>query len=498
MKTLLHTLTLSMLLLTVACSQQAQISNEDKMAHAPKSVLAKLEPYSTDAIEKAGVTAEWGVLEAPENRSNVNSRKISVPFIRLLAQTDTPAPPIFILNGGPGDTPTPLETFDQYVPILKNFLVRSDVVMVEQRGVGFAQPALSCEGSYDLTASAPINYQEALEKHERYLITCAKAWKAKGVDLGGYNVKELAADVNDVRETLNYDKISILGGSFGSFLGFSMLRDYSETIDRAVLMQIEGPNHSAKLPSTYQQHLLQLQDQINQQADLKKRIPNIVTLIEELSHSLNEAPATYRVQHPSNNEPVEISMGEADLKLAIAISMGRYGVRDIPAHLIDIETGNYEWLANVSKYIRFNRHHNLMKEIVDCSSGATQERLETIEAESLLYTLGNSANWTHLDSCRAFTEFDIGDEQRSAFKSSVPTLLINGTEDARTPMANMHEVAKYFDKVQTITVTGGTHDLFQEAMPLIIPSLMSYLTSNEIPVIKQSKVSADFTLTTRD
>src|SRR5689334_17683556 len=54
---------------------------------------------------KAGKTeysADCGTLVVPENRSDSNSRLIALPVIRVRALRNSPAEPIFYLQGGPG------------------------------------------------------------------------------------------------------------------------------------------------------------------------------------------------------------------------------------------------------------------------------------------------------------------------------------------------------------------------------------------------------------
>jgi len=63
--------------------------------------LVGLEPCTYEANKKK-YDADCGTLVLPENRSNPDSRLIALPVIRVRALSDSPAEPIFFLQGGPG------------------------------------------------------------------------------------------------------------------------------------------------------------------------------------------------------------------------------------------------------------------------------------------------------------------------------------------------------------------------------------------------------------
>jgi hypothetical protein len=54
------------------------------------------------ATEDASQAADCGTLVVPQNRADPQSRLSGLPVIRLGAQSDQPAEPVFYLEGGPG------------------------------------------------------------------------------------------------------------------------------------------------------------------------------------------------------------------------------------------------------------------------------------------------------------------------------------------------------------------------------------------------------------
>ena len=138
---------------------------------------------------------------------------------------------------------------DQFLPFVPQ--LPFDLILVEQRGVGNSRPRLDCPGSYDLPINRPADFRNMLGTAKEHTEACVQFWESRGVDLSGYNAKEMATDINTLREALGYEKINLIGGSFGSHHGLAVLRYFGEHIDRAVLSAVEGPDHTIKLPSTY-------------------------------------------------------------------------------------------------------------------------------------------------------------------------------------------------------------------------------------------------------
>ncbi len=123
------------------------------------------------------------------------------------------------------------------------------MVVVSQRGIGPSQPSTIIETT---TPTTPLDqpYDDAVagEAFRSGLARERALWESHGVDLSGFTVVEAAADVNDVRAALGYDKIVVWGVSFGSHWGMSVLRYHPEIVERAVLTGMEGPDHTYDHP----------------------------------------------------------------------------------------------------------------------------------------------------------------------------------------------------------------------------------------------------------
>src|SRR5918995_5972842 len=86
-----------------------------------------LEPCSY-GTENGSYAADCGTLVVPETRADPTSRLIALPVTRIRARSDSPAEPIFRLEGGPGGT-------NMKFSKASRFAAKHDVVLLGYRGV---------------------------------------------------------------------------------------------------------------------------------------------------------------------------------------------------------------------------------------------------------------------------------------------------------------------------------------------------------------------------
>jgi pimeloyl-ACP methyl ester carboxylesterase len=291
----------------------------------------------------------------------------------------------------------------------------------------------------------------------QFLSNAVHYWGSRGLDLGGYNVREMAADIDDVRRALGYDIITLLGGSFGSHHSLTYMRDFGQHVHRAFLWSIEGPNHTVKLPSNIQVHLERLADMFAEHFPLQ---PNLLELLAEVMERLENKPVRCETLHPSTLEPRVVSLGKYDLQLTLANGLGSTPfLEQLPSRIHQLVKGEYSWLAEQVIRERTHPDINLMFAVTDYASGATQARKEQILAEAPQAMLGNAINDPFHQFSDLFGAYDLGDQFRENYHSEVETLLVSGSLDARTPISNAEEVVSSLPNGSRVVIEGTSHDL---------------------------------------
>jgi pimeloyl-ACP methyl ester carboxylesterase len=435
-----------------------QVGRVKEVLDLIKSVI-QLDPFLFYPDSGPPIPAERGQLFVPENRKK-GGQHIMIPFVRFCSSSKKPGTPIIFLQGGPGEEV--LEDLQKIWarPMWRPLLKVADFIFIEQRGSGLSRPNLDCSGLIHVPLGEPGSAGLYRDAHRTYFSRAVDYWQERGVDLGGYNVCEMAADIDDLRRALGYKKISLFGGSFGSHHGFALLRYYGPTIERAFLFGIEGPNHTLKLPGTIQKHLVKLDAMLKNDPAFNKHIPNLLELIADVLNRLEKKPETIETQHPQTKERVSVTLGKYDLQLVTAKRMGstRF-LQMLPALYLAMAKGDFSWLAEKVVKERVGQKGNLMAAITDCASGATATRREQISREAPAILFGNAINEPFHDFCDLFGNNDLGDEYRGKLVSNVPIALVCGSLDARTPVSNARELIPDLANSQLITIEGASHDL---------------------------------------
>ncbi len=172
-------------------------------------------------------------LAVPERHGDAASREIAIAAYVLPATGPAPAPdPIFYLRGGPGGSgigavPT--------VARLSALRRDRDIVVVDQRGTGFSEPALTCPEIAAARGPAVVRADASAATAWR---ACNARLRASGIDLGAYTTAAAAQDLELLRAALGAPAVNLYGTSYGSSVALEMMRAHPRSVRSSVL---DGP-----------------------------------------------------------------------------------------------------------------------------------------------------------------------------------------------------------------------------------------------------------------
>ncbi|MEV4106134.1 alpha/beta hydrolase [Nonomuraea sp. NPDC049695] len=148
-----------------------------------------------------------GFLEVPERR-DAPGRTIKVGYAVHTSTAKNRRPdPVVYMSGGPASASMQLTGF------LSQMFPDRDVVAVEQRGNRYSQPVLGCPE----TAEALLGQlRRPTADAAAAAGQCRARLQEQGVDLRGYNTKEIAADVVALRQKLGYESWNLFGVSYST------------------------------------------------------------------------------------------------------------------------------------------------------------------------------------------------------------------------------------------------------------------------------------------
>jgi pimeloyl-ACP methyl ester carboxylesterase len=176
----------------------------------------------------------------PQDQDEVRCGRVTVPLVRadpaagtaelqvaIVASTSPdPAEPILYLEGGPGGSAVATVPFWWTTSRLRE---HADVIVVDQRGTGFSAPSLDCWETYLVGVSDPDG-------------ACRARLRREGVPLQAFGSDDAAADVVDLLDALGLTRVSLLGGSYGTRLALTALREHPQRFRALVLDGVYPPH----------------------------------------------------------------------------------------------------------------------------------------------------------------------------------------------------------------------------------------------------------------
>ncbi|MFK8031299.1 MAG: alpha/beta hydrolase [Gammaproteobacteria bacterium] len=490
-----------LLALTVlaACGQTAPVVNTE----TAKGVFQKnaLNPLTLVQLPIPNTpreaVSERGVISVPVNRSSSSTQTIDVEFFRFkrLPEANPDTPPIFLLRGGPGypGLGDAVENEAFYKRNIQRYTRLSDLIIVGQRGFGTSGD-LSCPAAPVSSLEEVNTMTQSQARYRRTSEVCRDKYLDKGVDLSGYNIKEMAADVADIASSLGYKQIQLKGNSFGSFWGIAVLRHHADLVKRATFSALEGPDHTFDRPSAVKAAFTNLAEAAANSERYADRIPDegLIAAYQSVIDKANSIPVATSFVSKENGDTINLSIdGDGFRRFFYGVTtlpVFRYTMSDWPDDLLNIIEGDLSDMApRLYQYMTGTNADNAAEEIIECSSGISPGRREEIDQDSSRDYVSPPALFDK-QTCAIWGEAII-DMDRSEFKTPVPTVLIQGTWDISTPYEDAKTVQTLFSNHRFITVHGGSHGAIfesEEADPEFSDALDHWYVTGEQDLLPQN------------
>jgi pimeloyl-ACP methyl ester carboxylesterase len=253
--------------------------------------------------QELGETVVCGTFEVMENRDVGRSRKFKLNFIIIPARTSTPAPdPVFVFTGGPGCGAA--QEAASWAQDLDRLRQEREIVLVDQRGTGSSNP-LPCNRIGD-QQSAQTYLQDMFP--EDYVRRCREELE-RNHDLHYYHSTITAADIDDLRQALGYDRINLYGGSYGSYMAIVYMKNFPGTVRSACLNRPAVPSelYPATLAEDTQEVLERMFSDCAADPNCAADYPNLGNEFYEILFRLQHGPVTVNITNPINNRPETVT-----------------------------------------------------------------------------------------------------------------------------------------------------------------------------------------------
>ena len=425
----------------------------------------------TSIVLEAGdtVPAERGYMWVRENRTRPDSRLIRIRYLRFRSTRRPSGPPILFLAGGPGASGVGLSG----LPFFQDLRKAGDVVLVDQRGTAGSEPNLRCPDRWTVPRDRPGTWTDHLESLRRFAAACARYWQGQGVDLTGYNTSESADDFAVLSQGLKAPKIALYGWSYGTHLGFDILRRHPALVHRAVFAGVVGlADLSVQSPSAVHGQLARIDSAMRQDPVAAAKVPDLLALMRAAFQALEAHPVTVVVRGRTGDS-VSITYGAFDLQRNIAEGLNYRNnfVRFIQRGFIAAARGDWTVLTPSRSW-----SFSAMKLAMTCASGIAAEDRDRMQREGADTFLGLGVSFPAAAFCDSVPHRDLGEQFRSHVPSEVPVLFINGTFD-RNRVERTEEIRRWYPNSQHLIIDGGFHD---ESHPEVTARVLAFLQGRPV------------------
>ncbi len=399
------------------------------LLNAAEAGAAKLDvkkcahPQTTGAVD-------CGTYTVFENRAKKQGREIALNITILRALGANPEPDaVFVLAGGPGAGATMSARRYNEHPLRE----KRDIVLVDQRGTGKSNP-LHCE----LPASDE-NIQGYLENvfELETFIECREALAEKA-DLTQYTTPIAVDDFDEVRAALGYEKVNLIGGSYGTRAALVYMRRHGEHVRTAILngvaaVQNKNPLYHAR---DAQLALEEIFEDCQNDQSCQAAFPNLKEEFEAVLARLAERPARVKVTHPATGEEVEVLLSRDAFAEALRVMMySTSASRTVPLLIRQAYEGDYSPFATSG--VRRNRGirgflaMGLLLSVV-CASDMPRISEEEIVTYTNGTFLGDGRVRSQKAVCEIWPSGEVAEDFGEPVNADNPTLLLSGVFDPVT------------------------------------------------------------------
>jgi pimeloyl-ACP methyl ester carboxylesterase len=399
----------------------------------------------------------WLVVAESRDRPTANTVRLAVEIFR--AREPGGAPPLVMLHGGPGG-PGGIQLYSGGVarsPLPQH----RDVVIYDQRGAGFSEPKL-CP-AYDIAVDSASNLRAGAEKDKELREArraCLAELDEKGVDRLAYNTAANVADLIDLRRTLGYASWDVRGPSYGGRLAQeAMVRD-GPAIRSVMLVSPMALSFStqSEQPLSTQRAFERLFAACTLQPSCREAFPAVDQDFDAVYARLKKSPLPVPVAAPDGRSDTVWLDGDR-LVAGIRERLGTStGLGRVPLLLHELHGGDRARAAHeivADDAVPGRLANRALRELVNCYDDYGPTSLKTLKAVNararppFRRSVGRECEqW--------LPRFDAS--ARPAVRSDIPTLILTGYFDDRTPTEQARRIASTLGRAYLVEFPDEGHD----------------------------------------
>jgi pimeloyl-ACP methyl ester carboxylesterase len=408
-------------------------------------------------------------LTVPLDPSGVTPGTITLAIRRRLAPVGEAHSAVIALAGGPGQSAIPFaETFTE---LLGPILDTRDLIVFDQRGTGYSHP-LSCHG---------FEQPGAYHSGGQLIKACAEQI---GPERAFYTSLDSVADIEALREALGYEKLVLWGTSYGTKVAEEYAQEYPQHVEALVLDSVVPPTGPDPLDRSTFEAIPRILRQLCAYRQCAHITSNPVADLARLVRRMRGGVVRGRYVGPHGHpHPVGISANEL-LDVLLAGDFDPILRAELPAAVRAAAGGDNAPLARLLVHassgeseegegIDVPLYYTTTCEEADfpwSRSAGPSERLAQARAQIgalptsafAPFTPANVLDFDELRACAYWPFAATAPPPATEAMPDVPTLILSGADDLRTPTANARAVAAQIPDAHLLVVPNTGHAVLED------------------------------------
>jgi pimeloyl-ACP methyl ester carboxylesterase len=409
-----------------------------------------------------------GHLTVPLNPANPSQGVITLAMRRHLSPTGASKDAVIALAGGPGQAAIPFT--EDFTEILGPIVSTRDLIAFDQRGTGLSHP-LSCPAFEHLTFNSPPTA----------VAICAGQI---GPTRGLFTTAQTVADIEAIREAGGYEKLVLYGTSYGTKVAERYAQEYPSHVEALVLDSVVPPSGPEPLDRTTFAAVGRVLRQLCSGRACAHITPEPVSDLARLVKRMGGGRLPERVID-EDGKPHTIYITSSDL-IGILVegdldpilraefpAAVRAALRGDTAPLGRLQLraaggeGEAESLAEGFDAPLY--YSSVCDEEQFPWNPAASPRTRLREARAALaaqpasafapFTAANALALSDMPACAQWPLTEGAPEANDAPLPDVPTLILSGADDLRTPTANARQVAAQIPDSHLVVVPNTGHSV---------------------------------------
>jgi pimeloyl-ACP methyl ester carboxylesterase len=358
--------------------------------------------------------------------------------------------PIVPLLGGPGESA--IEAGQYFLERLAPMLNDRDLLLVDQRGTGQSN-ALRC---HFFSSDDPAESLQNLFPPVR-VESCAKDL-THHADLTQYSYRRFADDLEKVRQALDYKKLNLFAGSYGTRAAQVFVRTYPGSVRTIYLGSVVPIDVANPLPfaKAGQSTLEQTFTACESDASCRSAFLRLRDEFSQIKERL--ASGRVAVKVPGQASPVVLSQGRVAEWFRSLLYRPSSAAR-LPWLIHQASKGNWDPIVEGILEDARNADNDLSLGLllsITCSDDVPFVREEEVPAATRDTFLGDWRLRQQQVACKEWPHPAASASYREPIHTKIPTMFVSGDSDGGTPLwFTEHAAGGFQNRVEVIMTNRG-------------------------------------------